>query len=190
MAIRSNSRLTIGHIALIGFSGSGKSTTGPLLARYLRRRCIDLDARIEQQTGSLIPLIFERFGERKFRHIEYQQLKSILAEASSPLVIVLGGGTIVQKRVRRLLQQQDVHTVWLRCAVRTIERRLRNDLSRPLLLDDEGNRLATVQDRITRIRARCHQRIPFYSMADFSISTTNRTPARVASRIAELLHAR
>ena len=58
----------MGHISLIGFMGSGKSSVGKELAKLLpSMELIDLDSYIEAMTGRTIPEIFENEGEAAFR---------------------------------------------------------------------------------------------------------------------------
>ncbi len=52
------------NISLVGFSNTGKSTVGRLLAQQLGWALVDTDAEIERRTGRTIPEIFERDGER------------------------------------------------------------------------------------------------------------------------------
>ena len=50
----------MGHISLIGFMGSGKSSVGKELAKLLpSMELIDLDTYIEAMTARSIPEIFE-----------------------------------------------------------------------------------------------------------------------------------
>ena len=80
------------NIILIGMPGCGKSTIGKLLATQLGREFIDTDVEIEARAGMTIPVIFDRFGERKFRELEQR----VIAEVSkkSGLVIATGGGCV------------------------------------------------------------------------------------------------
>ena len=83
-------------VCLAGFMGSGKSTVGRLLAQQLGWRFVDLDERIEQQSGLRITAIFDRLGEASFREVERAELSRALGEASAspvPVVLALGGGT-------------------------------------------------------------------------------------------------
>jgi shikimate kinase len=80
------------HIVyIIGFMGSGKTTTGKKLAALLNWSFIDLDKKIEENTGMTIPEIFSQHGEDYFRTVESDILKSL--EAGSDTVISTGGGT-------------------------------------------------------------------------------------------------
>jgi shikimate kinase len=76
---------------IIGFMGSGKSTTGKKLASLLGWSFIDLDTKIEEDCGKTIPEIFFQFGEDHFRKIETNVLQSL--KTAKNTVISTGGGT-------------------------------------------------------------------------------------------------
>lgn len=78
-------------IYLIGFMGSGKSTVGKRLAANLKWSFIDLDERIETETGMKISRIFSEKGELHFRHIESKVLRDLKNEENT--IISTGGGT-------------------------------------------------------------------------------------------------
>ena len=50
-------------VILIGFMGSGKTTTGKKLAELLGFEFLDTDERVEEQEGMTIRRIFEEKGE-------------------------------------------------------------------------------------------------------------------------------
>ena len=50
-------------VALIGFMGAGKSTVGAILAPLVGLPLIDLDARVEHETGSSVASLFAERGE-------------------------------------------------------------------------------------------------------------------------------
>lgn len=50
------------NIVLIGFMGTGKTSTGRMLAARLGAAFIDMDQRIEEETGMSIPAMFEKKG--------------------------------------------------------------------------------------------------------------------------------
>lgn len=78
-------------IFLIGFMGSGKSTTGKELASHLKWSFIDLDEKIEKIAGMKVSEIFAEKGEDFFRKTESEALHSMVTETKA--VISTGGGT-------------------------------------------------------------------------------------------------
>ncbi|MGB7546541.1 MAG: shikimate kinase, partial [Terracidiphilus sp.] len=80
------------RIVLTGFMGSGKSTVGPLVARRLGWRFVDVDDVIEAEAGIPIAEIFARHGEAAFRDREHSTIARLAA--TDALVLALGGGAI------------------------------------------------------------------------------------------------
>jgi len=78
-------------IYIIGFMGSGKTTTGKKLAAAMDWSFIDLDKKIEENTGMTIPEIFTEKGEDYFRILEAEQLRNLQFQPYT--VISTGGGT-------------------------------------------------------------------------------------------------
>jgi shikimate kinase len=78
------------RILLTGFMGSGKTTTGALLAERLGWRFVDLDHEIERTQSRTVAEIFAQDGEAHFRQLETDALTNLLAETN--LVLALGGG--------------------------------------------------------------------------------------------------
>lgn len=79
------------RVYIIGFMGSGKSTTGKKLAATLDWQFIDLDKEIELKAGKAIKDIFSTSGEDYFRALETDTLLGL--KTNSNTVISAGGGT-------------------------------------------------------------------------------------------------
>jgi shikimate kinase/3-dehydroquinate synthase len=124
------------HVALVGFMGAGKTTLGATVAQRLGRRLVDLDAEIEQQTGSTVAELFE-VGEPAFREVE-ERLAVAVLEATEPAVVVLGGGAVLSPATRALLQERAV-TVLLDVPVGRAWDRVRGS-TRPLAQDEASFR--------------------------------------------------
>jgi shikimate kinase len=82
---------TTRRVYIIGFMGSGKSTTGKRLALALGWKHIDLDKEIELSEGKSIKDIFSSAGEAHFRDLEEKTLLNLKTDTNS--VISTGGGT-------------------------------------------------------------------------------------------------
>ena len=98
------------NIVLIGMMGSGKTTVGRLLARRLRRPCIDTDVLIEEREGRSIPDIFVQDGEDAFRALETALSKQLSAQ--SGLIIACGGGLPLREEAIAPLKENDL-VFWL-----------------------------------------------------------------------------
>jgi shikimate kinase len=79
------------RVFLVGYMGSGKTTTGKRLAEKYGLRFVDLDQYIESRYFKTISQLFEEKGEEEFRRIENELLKEV-AEFEN-VIISTGGGT-------------------------------------------------------------------------------------------------
>jgi len=118
-------------IYLIGFMGSGKSTTGRRLAAYLNWSFLDLDEIIEKNTGMKIRDIFSEKGEEFFRLSESAALKE--TEFVSNTVIATGGGAPCFGRNMDFMLGHGL-TIYLSLTPDKLKERLaKSDGKRPLL---------------------------------------------------------
>ena len=176
------------HILLIGFSGSGKSTVGPLLAAKLKRKFVDVDQRIEDESGKSIAAIFKRRGEKAFRRLEEQTIAQAM-ENRRASVISLGGGAFENRAIRTITRERGL-VVFLSCSRREIYRRLKDKEDRPLL-DVTPSRGETVREaRLAIIGRLLKKRLANYRAADLVISTTGKSPALVARQLLKLISRR
>jgi shikimate kinase len=159
-------------ISLIGLPGSGKSTVGRQLARRLQLPFVDSDHVIEERLGCSIRSAFVRDGEEAFRDLE----ESVLDELSnaSPAVLSTGGGAILRPMTRKRLRERS-QVVYLNSLPDEIYRRLRHDVSRPLL---------QVGDPLARLRDLYAVRDPLYrETAHFVIETGRPTVGTLVNMI-------
>jgi shikimate kinase len=163
-------------VALAGFMGSGKTTTGSLLARQLGWRFVDLDAMIEKAAGLAITEIFERLGEPAFRQIEREQLEAALGRVAAheePTVLALGGGTVAQPGSIERLREAGATIVWLDCPLELLIARCALVTTRPLFRDMAG------------FRALYEQRLPYYRQAEYRVESADE-PRRTVEQILAL----
>ena len=95
------------HIALIGLSGSGKSTVGKMLARELGTRFAYLDEVVEMKSGMSIREMFESRGEAFFRDMESSAVNEA-ASAPERTVIACGGGVVLRPENVRALRKNSL----------------------------------------------------------------------------------
>ena len=163
------------NIFLIGMMGSGKSQTGPDLAKIINYAFVDTDEVIEKASKQSISSIFEKDGETVFRDIEKQVLKEISQHHS--LVIATGGGLVTLPENWGILHQGIV--IWLDLDLQRLIKRIESDgKKRPLLdLDNLSQNFSQIYE----------SRKPMYLESDLRIEVEEQSPYEVASLIVEQL---
>ena len=163
------------NIFLIGMMGSGKSQTGPVLAKMINYAFVDTDDVIEKASKQSISSIFEEDGEKVFRDVEKQVLKEISQHHS--LVIATGGGLVTLPQNWGILHQGIV--IWLDLDLKRSIKRLESDKKeRPLLIGDD---LAKNFSQIYESRK------PIYLESDLRIEVEDQSPHEVATMIVKHL---
>jgi shikimate kinase len=171
------------HVWLIGFSGSGKSTVGPKLAKLLKMRFVDTDAEIERIAACSITAMFQRHGEKRFRAMETSLIQK-MAKSPRATVIAVGGGAF-QSPENRAAMQQSGHTVYLKASVRVIYQRLSRQTDRPLLQVRPRKNETVRTARLSRITTMLNKRERHYRKADFVVSTSQGSPTQIARLISQ-----
>ena len=129
------------NIALIGFMGAGKSSTGAALARRLKKNFLETDTLIEQRAGRSIPEIFSEESEAAFRRLETETAAEVAGVENT--VIACGGGMVLNKINMERLRRNAV-IVYLDVTPEIILKRLMNSgQDRPLLNTKNRRQTAT-----------------------------------------------
>lgn len=117
-------------IILTGLPGSGKSTVGKFLSDKTGFGFIDLDSLIEETEGLKITEIFAKFGEKYFRTLETDMIKTLKSKNS--FILSTGGGTFQNED--NILLLKNLGTVfYLNVSPDIIYERIKGDKTRPLL---------------------------------------------------------
>ena len=159
---------------LIGMMGSGKSSVGKILANKLQFSIIDIDKEIEKDEKLSIKEIFEKKGENYFREIE----SKYLLRKKKLTVVSCGGGIILDKKNREFLKTSG-YTIYLKSSIPTLEKRLLNKNSRPLLNNENLKE--------TLINLYSKRKKLYISAADITIITDGRSVKEVCELIIEKL---
>ena len=163
------------NIFLIGMMGSGKSQTGPVLAKMINYAFVDTDDVIEKASKQSISSIFEKDGEKVFRDVEKKVLKEISQHHS--LVIATGGGLVTLPENWGILHQGIV--IWLDLDLKRSIKRIESDKKkRPLLIGDD------LAENFSQIY---ESRKPIYLESDLRIEVEDQSSYEVAIMIAEHL---
>ncbi|MCQ2331970.1 MAG: shikimate kinase [Paludibacteraceae bacterium] len=124
------------RIYIIGMPAAGKSTYGRSLASRRGMGFVDLDDLIVEREKMSIPKLFETVGEYGFRLVEHSALLSTIGMHN--VVIACGGGTPCFGDNMQIMNKNG-ETIWLKCAIPELVRRIRSDSNkRPLLSDIEN----------------------------------------------------
>jgi shikimate kinase len=148
-------------IYIIGFMGSGKTTTGEKLADSLGYSFADLDKMIENKAGRSIPEIFNLEGEAGFRKIEAEVLREI--DPHRGIVVSTGGGTPCQNDNMKFMLSSGI-TVYIKLTPEQIAERLRVARGeRPLLKNVPDENLSSFIENLLK------EREIWYEMANIII---------------------
>jgi shikimate kinase len=149
-------------IYIIGFMGSGKTTTGKKLASLLGWLFVDLDKKIEEHTGKSIPELFSQYGEEYFRNTESEVLKKMKSLTNT--VISTGGGTPCHGDNMDFMLETGL-TLYLKLTPAQLKSRLsETGDERPLLKDIETENLQSFIENKLALREK------YYCRAEIQIS--------------------
>ena len=162
-------------IVLVGLMGAGKTSIGRRLAARLGLPFHDADAEIELAAGCTIAELFARFGEREFREGERRVIRRLLA--GDQIVLASGGGAFMDPDTRATIRREAV-SIWLRCRLPTLLRRVVGRTTRPLLNGQDP------EDVLGRLMAVRH---PLYAESDIAVDCTDDSPDQTTAKVLEAL---
>ena len=168
----------IRHVVLIGLPGSGKTTVGKLVADALKAPFVDVDATVARKEGRPISMIFAEKGESVFREMERVEMEATLTGA--PAIIAPGGGWAAQPGALSSVQQRGL-VVYLKTRPETAASRAAPQGNRPVLMGE---------DPALQMRELLKEREPFYVLADATVETDRKAPAKVVEEIVRLARTR
>ena len=164
------------NVILVGFMGTGKSSSGRMLATRLGCALVDLDQYIETKEGMTIPEIFRQKGEAHFRALEHEAVAEVAQRKG--VVIATGGGTIKDPENLRILRGCGV-LICLTADIDTILARTERKGERPLL--DKA------EDRKQEIASLLESRREIYAQANHTVDTSQLSPMLVTEEIMRIL---
>ncbi len=165
----------VGHIVLMGFMGSGKTTVGATLANSLSMQQVDVDQAIEEKAGMSIGDIFQLYGEETFREME-KEMVAHLSKQEEPSVICSGGGVVLHPENVAALQKTGT-VVWLKASPEEIYHRIKEDTGRPLLKDSMN---------VEKITSMLNGRLPLYEKAaHLLVETDGKNTETISQEIIE-----
>lgn len=167
---------------LVGFSGSGKSTIGPLLAEKLKMKFVDLDELVARKERMTISEIFQKRGGRTFRRSEIKALKDLILNGKFQMVVALGGGAFQNPQNRKIISESGI-SIYLSCSRREIYNRLKDNADRPLLRANPQKNETEKQALLRRIKFLLNQRVKNYNQATVRISTSGKNINKIVNEI-------
>ena len=167
-------------LALVGFMGSGKTTTANQLKNYYKtHKIFSIDEEIEKNNNKSIKDIFKIHGENYFRTLENKTIESIIINNKN-CILDLGGGAFIQECNRLLLKEKNIKTIFLDVPFEEICRRLENQHHiRPML--GEKNWKENAKNLF-------EYRYNFYKQADLIIKINENCDSKIITKeIMELI---
>ncbi len=130
-------------IFLCGFMGCGKSTVGKRLASALKCDFTDMDRYIEETEGRTISEIFESDGEKYFRDLETEIIKSFKDKGG---VIATGGGALLREE-NGLAAKQSGIPVFIDTKFSLCYERIKGDKKRPIAYNSTKDELKELYNK-------------------------------------------
>ena len=163
-------------VTLLGPMGSGKSSVGEGLADALGYEFLDTDHLVEKRAERKISDIFANEGEAYFRALEAEVIAGLAGMESH--VISSGGGAVLDPQNRHVFKSLGL-TVYLKASARELYQRIKNDKSRPLLMNAE--------DPKAEVRKILEAREGLYLEADIIVDTEDLSVEEVVDTLIDEL---
>jgi XRE family transcriptional regulator, aerobic/anaerobic benzoate catabolism transcriptional regulator len=167
------------RVALIGLRGAGKSTLGRAIGEHSRVPFVELNHRIEAESGLSIPEVFSLYGDAGYRRLEKRCIEAVMA-AHDRVVLAVGGGIVGEAGNYDLLLG-GFHTVWLRATPEEHMARVRAQ-------GDERPMRGKPQ-AMDELRGILEARDRLYVQADAQLSTSGKTVAESTASLAVVIEA-
>lgn len=144
--------------------GCGKTTMGKALSSIYNMDFLDLDKYICLNENMPVKDIFEKKGEAYFRQKEFEAC--IYASCFSNTIVATGGGVVTNYNNIVNLKKSGL-IIYLKADAKTIERNLKADNTRPLLINK--NKTKEIESLLNERRAL------YEKYSDFIIDINNLT---------------
>jgi XRE family aerobic/anaerobic benzoate catabolism transcriptional regulator len=167
------------RIALVGLRGAGKSTLGPMLAERMGAPFIELDRRIEQESGLKLSAVFDLYGPAGFHRMEREALERVL-ESHDRFVLATGGSIVNEPETFSRLKSA-CFTVWLKARP--------EDHMQRVIAQGDKRPMAGSQWAMADLRKILAGREPMYEQADVKLNTSGKTVKQVAAELAAMTKA-
>jgi shikimate kinase len=165
------------NIVLTGFSGTGKTAVGKILAAALGRSFIDVNVIIEEREGDRIARIRQIHGAAHVGDLE----RTVIAEVSEHDNLVVAVGTNVLADETNYQNIRRLPSVIVCLTAEPARVILRS------VAGDHGYVMLKSANAIGMIRRLIKEQIPHYRKADYLLDTSELTPEQAAEKIRETI---
>ena len=162
-----------GRVALVGLRGAGKSTLGALLAERMGAPFIELDRRIEQESGVKLSAVFDLYGPAGFHRMEREALERVL-ETNERFVLATGGSIVNEPETFSRLRSA-CYTVWLKAKA--------EDHMQRVIAQGDKRPMAGSHWAMADLRKILAGREPLYEKGDASVNTSGKTVKQAAAEL-------
>ncbi|MEG1710881.1 MAG: shikimate kinase [Clostridia bacterium] len=164
------------NIALIGMSGTYKSTAGQEIAKKYDMMFLDSDDMILFEYSLSPAVIIEKSGEGYFRKIERKIIEKI--NEYDNIVMSTGGGAVTIKENRDNLKN-GAYVIWLKASAKTIFERIKDKTIRPLIFPMTEEKIAEIMQS---------RESSYKEIADIIIETDGKCSGEVVNEIIHKLN--
>lgn len=164
-------------IFLVGMMGSGKSYWTKKIAKWIKSAGYDLDDLIEMNEEKTISEIFAEDGEEQFRKTEAKILRWF--KEKKKYVLATGGGTPCFQENMAWMKKEGI-VIWLDESIEVLVKRLTAEkVHRPLIAN------LNEEELVKFIQSKLMERHPFYSQANYRLSSDQITDAKLKQLISQ-----
>ena len=168
-------------IVLIGYMGVGKTVLGKKISENLKLAYYDLDDFIEKKVNLSVEDIFKSKGEIYFRRIERDCFEELMLKDES-FVLSVGGGTPCYYENYKLLQSENVISVYLKASITMLVERLKTEKkTRPLVAQ------LTDEQLLEFVGKHLFERNFYYNKAKYTVEVDGKSISKISEEIISLL---
>ena len=159
------------NIILVGYRGSGKTSTSELIAKKMKMNVVSTDKKFEEKYGKIKNFVSQN-GWHSFRELESEIIKGIKDENA---IIDCGGGIV--ERDENIKNLKNIGVIfWLKTDAVNIVNRIKDSSDRPRLTSKK-----TLAEEIEEVMKR--RKTLYKQSADFEIDTNKKTIEEVADEV-------
>lgn len=139
--------------------GAGKTTLAKQISEQYGYAYIDTDDEIEKATGKSISELFDTIGEKDFRKLETDTLRTLKIDTNT--IIATGGGLPCYNNNMEWMNENGI-TIYLKHSIEELKKRLEKDIKqRPLLKSQQNLTLSAHIEALMSVRSHYYEQAKF-----------------------------